>query len=446
VIKTIATFGSLASEGLAAAVIAELIAASYTDGNHAVSAWAFVVVAIAGYAVPRFIEGYDIPPRRAYALTAAIGLLLIYLLVRITVIGDVAIWELGWIGDFLRKAQETAERGGHSIVGGMMLLAMWARSSWRASDDIEIEMIPRAITLPFVVVTLFVVLGAATDRSGEIGRAGAAFYAVAIITLACSQLALSGATYGELRAGSTAGVLLGVAAGVAVVGLIIVGIVLEFVVPIVGPPLEAVTAWVLTIVLTPFAWVLTRLFEWLFAGENPFAGLSQAVADRSQEAAQGPKEEPGTAKRTGLFLMRTLALALMLAISLLAITLFVRLRRRGEARQDPAMEAYGSGQFTDDFRGMLKGLFRRKKYSDPGTASTEATRLYLEVLEKASATGHPRPSGETAREFAPVLHDTFESDVTDDITRAFESARYAGREPDARTIEELRRRWQQEAR
>jgi hypothetical protein len=36
--------------------------------------------------------------------------------------------------------------------------------------------------------------------------------------------------------------------------------------------------------------------------------------------------------------------------------------------------------------------------------------------------------------------------VTDDITAAFESARYAGRELDARTIAELRQRWVTEAR
>jgi hypothetical protein len=40
-----------------------------------------------------------------------------------------------------------------------------------------------------------------------------------------------------------------------------------------------------------------------------------------------------------------------------------------------------------------------------------------------------------------VLNQTFATPVTDDITKAFEAARYAGREPDARTIEELRRRW-----
>ena len=55
------------------------------------------------------------------------------------------------------------------------------------------------------------------------------------------------------------------------------------------------------------------------------------------------------------------------------------------------------------------------------------------------------PNLETAREFAPELRITFASPVTDDITRAFEAARYAGREPDARAIEDLRRRWQHEA-
>ncbi len=95
---------------------------------------------------------------------------------------------------------------------------------------------------------------------------------------------------------------------------------------------------------------------------------------------------------------------------------------------------------------MFKSLFSRKRAPEPGHATTEATRLYLEVLHKAETAGHQRPAGQTAHEFAPELHETFATPVTDDITAAFEAARYAGREPDARAVEEMRQRWQREAR
>ena len=42
---------------------------------------------------------------------------------------------------------------------------------------------------------------------------------------------------------------------------------------------------------------------------------------------------------------------------------------------------------------------------------------------------------------APELADRYRDDVAEDITRAFESARYGGREFDPRTVAELRERW-----
>jgi hypothetical protein len=67
--------------------------------------------------------------------------------------------------------------------------------------------------------------------------------------------------------------------------------------------------------------------------------------------------------------------------------------------------------------------------------------LYLDVLSRSERDGHPRGPGETPSEFAPVLTSAYGSPVTDDITRAFEEARYAGREPDERLVHDLHERW-----
>jgi hypothetical protein len=140
-----------------------------------------------------------------------------------------------------------------------------------------------------------------------------------------------------------------------------------------------------------------------------------------------------------------LALAIFVGAAILVATAFVRLRNRRHGRVEDGREALSAGSLAEDFGGMLRGLFRRKPQPPPGYATTEATRLYLEVLARAERAGHARPAGETASEFAPELKATFATPVTDDITRAFEAARYAGREPDARTLEELRARWQRGA-
>ncbi|MGE3074364.1 MAG: DUF4129 domain-containing protein [Dehalococcoidia bacterium] len=446
-IAAVAIGSSLLADGFLFAVVAELLAAGYDKPDqHAFGAWAFAIVALAGYVVPRAIEGFDIEPRKGHALAVGIGLFLIYLLVRIEGSGDIAVWDFSWIGDFLGNAEQTTQRGGHSLTGAILLLATWARTTLRSGDEVEMEAIPRSFAIPFAVVTSVIVIGAATDRSGEVGRAGAAFYTVAILSLVSSQLAMSGATFGEVRAGSTAGILLAGTAAVAVVGLLVIGLVTTILSPIVGPVLSTVTEWTLTIILTPFAWILEKIFSALFGGKNPFPELTDAAVQRSNDAANPDQKDQSAAGAAGLFVMRAFALLAFFAIVGLAVGLFVRLRKSRVGETGDTRQGAVAGSFREDFGSMFRSMFRRGASKPEGYASTEATRLYLEVLGRAEKAGHARPGGDTAREFAPELKATFTSSVTDDITFAFESARYAGREPDARTLAELRRRWQAEAR
>lgn len=441
-ISRVATASLLLAEAMVVAAFAEFLAATYSGTMpHAVGAWAFGLTALAGFATPRFIEGFDVSAGRAYAITGAVGLLLIYALTRITVVGDIAIWDLGWIGDFLSDSQEAAQRGGHAIVGAVLLLVVWARANMRAADDIEMETMPRLVTIPFAIATIVVILGAMGDRSGEVGRAGAAFYVFAVLALVCSQLSLSGATYGEVRAGGTAGVLLAGTAAAALVVLLVIGLFVGILGPVIGPVVSASVKWTLTIILTPFAWALTWFFDLIFRGASPLPDIQQQVVNRSQEAGH-PDGEKSTATRVSAFFMRMVALTLMIAAAALVATVFARMRRRQRQREDEGREVSAIGDLRSDLGSMFRSLFRRPQARLPGEATTETARLYLEVLAKAEERGHARDSGSTAREFAPVLQDTFADPVTDDITRAFEAARYAGREPDARTLGELRRRWE----
>lgn len=440
-IARFAVVSLLLAEAFVVATFAEFLAATYgSEMPHAVAAWAFGLMALAGYGLPTFLAGFEISERKALALVGVAGLLLAYLLVRVTVVGDVAVWDLAWIGDFLGDSQEAAQRGGHAMVGAVLLLVVWARANLRAADEIEMETLARSLTLPFAIVTIVVVLGAMGDRSGEVGRAGAAFYLFAVLALVCSQLSLSGATFDEMRAGSTAGILLAGAAAASLVVLLIIALVVGVLGPTLGPVIGAAVRWTLTIVLTPVAWVLTWFFELLFRGANPFPDIQEQVINRSQEAAD-PKGSESTATRVSAFAMRVVALTLMVALAALIATVFARMRRRSRQRDLDGREVGTAGDLRSDLGAMFRSLFRRHTTLRAGESTTEATRLYLEVLERAEAGGHERGTGATAREFAPVLHEVFADPVTDDITRAFELARYAGREPDARTLADLRRRW-----
>lgn len=441
-ISRLAATSLLLAEAMVAATFAEFLAATYS-GNmpHAVAAWAFAVTVLAGFAVPRFIEGFELSAGKAYAITGAAGLLLIYALTRITVVGDIAIWDLGWISDFLSDSQDAAQRGGHAVVGATLLLVVWARANIRAADEIEMETMPRSVTVPFAIVTIVVVLGAMGDRSGEVGRAGAAFYVFAVLALVCSQLSMSGATFGEMRAGSTVGVLLAGTAAAALVVLLLIALFVSLLGPTIGPLLSASVRWTLTIFLTPFAWFLTWFFELIFRGASPLPDIQQAVVNRSQDAGH-PSQEKSTATRVSAFFMRMVALTLMIGAAAFVATMFARLRKRQRKLAEEGRETSSVGDLRSDLGSMFRSLFRRQPARPPGEATTEATRLYLDVLAKAEAGGHSRERGATAREFAPVLQDAFADPVTDDITRAFEAARYAGREPDVRTLQELRRRWE----
>ncbi|MBK9344273.1 MAG: DUF4129 domain-containing protein [Dehalococcoidia bacterium] len=269
---------------------------------------------------------------------------------------------------------------------------------------------------------------------------------MAILSLASAQLSLSGATFGELRAGSTAGILLAGTAAVATVGLIVIGIFTAFVGPIIGPIIGSAVEWTLTIILTPFAWLLEKFFAAMFGDANPFPQLREGASDRSREAGN-PMTPSGQAASEphGRLHPPDVRPSRLPAIAGLLVSVFLRLRNRAAARLDDDRQAAAVGDLRQDVGAFFRSLFRRRGHRESGYATTEATRLYLEVLERAERAGHSRPDGETAREFAPELRTTFASPVTDDITRAFEAARYAGREPDARAIEDLRRRWQHEA-
>ncbi len=441
-IARIAAIAAISSEALALYVVAELFAAGYSEGDrHALPAVAFVAVALVAFGLPRLVASLELAPRVAGALTAAVAYVMIYGALRISEAGDFAIWDLSWIADFVRDAGEALDGSAPAVMGAIFLVAMWARSAARAANEVELEGTARSVSAPLVMVTAILIISAYTDRSGEIGRAGAAYYAVTLIALACSQLALSGATFGELRAGGTTALLIGGTFAVTVVGAFIFWIVFGIVGPIVGPPAERALATIFTVVLTPPAWLIEQLFRLIFRNGGFELDALQALQDSRGQIEEGPKEDATAAQKAGGYLFRFVVLAVALAVVVGVVAWYTRFRRRAQRRPEDPGHSSSSGSLTDDLRGLFGSLFRRGS-SRPGPAGPSAAqRLYLEVLATAEKTGHAREPSVTPDEFAPSLQDAFHAAVTDDITAAFEDARYGGREPDARVIAELEQRW-----
>lgn len=437
-IANAAILALVSSEALGFYLAAELLAAGYHgEDAHAVSAWLFVLVAVVAFALPRILEDYNLSPRKLQATVAAVGMLLIYGIVRYTVAGDLRLWDIGWAGTFIRGNTD-ASAGGRAFFAAVLTLALWARTSINFRDEVEVESITRKVGVPFAVVTVLMLVGAPTARAPEVARAGAAFYALAVIALAFSQLSLSGATMGEVRAGGTTAVLLAVTGAVVAGGLLLAGLIFGLLGPLLGPAFGRAVTDVLTIVLTPFSWLLSNFFKFLFSGSSGIPNLNPGQVPPPKAPAQGGADSE--AHRAAIYGLRALALVLIVGGAAVSVWLFIKLRNRvrGARAEDHAVGTAGS--FGEDVRNLLGALFHRGP-ARPANRGSEMTRLYLEVLRRAEQNGQQRLLGETPAEIAPRLTSTFRAVVTDDITRAFEEARYAGREPDARTMAELQQRW-----
>lgn len=442
-IGRIALVAAVASEGLAAYVVAEWFAAGYGEGNHhATPALGFCAVVLAAFFVPRLVEWLDLRQRPAMAIIGAAAYLTLYGIVRVQFAGDFAIWDLSWVVDFVRDPGGTMEGNAHVLVGTLLLVGVWARGAQRSAADVELEALPRSVTLPFIVVTAIVAISVYTERAGEVARAGAAYYVVAMLGVALGQLSLSGASFGDLRAGGTVFALFAGTLGAAIACVAVFWVVFGLIVPVAGPWVETAIFYTVTGIVWPFAWVLDKLFTFLFGDLASFEGLS--LPEPQTLVEQGEREgesAPGPVERGGIYATRILMLAAVLGGIALLVAWLTRLRNRARRAAADGQATSLAGAFREDVRSLVGSLFRRDTASRGRVPSTPARRLYMEVLERASSTGLQRHADETPSEIAPRLSSAFHTSVTDEITAAFLLSRYAGREPDPRIVAELERRW-----
>ncbi len=440
-----AILGSVIAEALVAYTVAEWIASGYRKGgDDAVQGLTFVVVALIAFHLPQVAEFVALPRVAERIALALLSYVALYGAMRIEFAGDVAIWDLGWVGAFLRDAGDTAESGGHAATGAAILLVVWARSALRSVDQIEIETIPRSLTVPFMIVTFVLVFSVFTDRTAEVGRAGAAFYAVAVVTLACSQTALSGATFGEVRAGGVAAAMLGGVVAATLVTMLLFVLFFTLVGPYLGPPLGRAIETLLVWILTPPAWLLTQLFEFLFRGASPLPALDESLraARDAGDLEQNSRQGTPLYQRIGAILLRTVGIAIVVALVAGAIAFALRMRSKSAKLRATNAAVTSAGGMGEDIRALFSSLFHRG--SGKRTPEGEGIiRLYSEVLIRAAGKGKERAPGATPAEFAPQLADTLHTPVTDDITAAFQDARYGGRPPDPRALAELESRWRQ---
>ncbi len=438
-IAIIAFLAALIADALMFYVVGQLFAAAW-EGDHGIGAInpvTFIVLVLAAFAVPRLLEYWEVAPARAYAVNGAVMFVAVYGAIRIEFAGDIAIWDFGWAINFARDVGDMPDQAGAAFVGSLLLIGAWIRGAWRAAGEFELETVPRQLAAPFIVVITVAVMGAWTDRLGIIGLGAVAFFAVAIISLAFAQSALSGATIGNLRSGGVTGVLLA-ATALATLGCVIVfGIVFGMLGRQFGSLAESALYWVLYITLTPLAWLFQLLFGWLLGNVD----LSQALDPPSAFVDADEAGERNATERGDGFVAVWRALLLIMAVATIGAiaTVILRLYRRGRSRAPEAPASSSAGGLGED----LRNLFRRTRQPQARPPAEGVIALYRQVLDEGERSGRPRESAETPAEYAPALHGLFHTAVTDEITTAFIEARYAGRDTDPARIEELRRRWKE---
>lgn len=422
-IAMLARGGVILAECLGFYAVAEWIAAAFARTSPDAPAWYwFVLLGGVGYGLPRLVDA----GRRAGLLSAAVAIFVIYTALRVTVAGDLALWDVTWAGDFVRQDDDRALATGAVLVSAVLLGGAWVRAALQSDEGVELETIPSALAWSFMFVTIVVVAATASDRSAEVARAAAAFYGVAVVALACSQLALSGATFGDLRAGGTVSLLLGITAGVTALGVVLSWLVLGAAGPVIGPPLARATEVVLYAVLYPPAWLIEKVVAFVFsgAGANGFE-LTNFARDAIEGRGEGA-DALGEGERIAAYSLRAIALVVVVGVAL-AIAAWVA-RRVGRGRRGHSRDGVStpSGSLASD----LLGLFRRgASRAVPPVADTPARRLYLELLRDAERAGRPRGIAETPREFAPHAAEVLSPEGVVQATSLFIESRYAGREP-----------------
>lgn len=434
----LAALTAVAAEALAVYVLAELLAAAYVPGSQrAVDAVTFTMVALAAYGHLRFAAWYGFGPKGRVLWLAWVPFVVIYGGLRLHFAGDVALWNFEWIGH-VTSGDSVGEVGGRATIATFLLVALWVRSALRAGDDMDLEMIPRTIAVPFAIVTLLVLMGVPSERSAEVARAGVAFYLIGLFSMCASQLALSGVTIGSLRAGEVTGTLFGGMLLTIAGTVVVLTLVFSLLAPIVGPPLGHAITVLLTIVLYPVAWLMELVVKLIAPSGGP---LDEILPQPPTELTPGDLEPAGEDSATFAavkVLVRALGLALLLGLVAAAIALAARFRQRtAELREEVSRTA--TGGLAEDAALWLRSLLPRRPVRRPVRRRTGVRALYDDMIRRSEALGRARPDGETPREFGPALIEVLHSPVSDEITAAFEDSYYGSRDPGEDEVLRLRR-------
>lgn len=435
-----ATGLAMFADALALACVSTLVAQATVPERPDAGPISLLVLVLAGFAVPR-LAGALVEPRHAMVAAVVGAVVTVFTVTSLEATGNLSAWTFHWLVDFYREPESTMRAGVPAVLITLLLAVAWARGASRAEQDLDLELHARTMFLPFAIAVVSCVLGAGSSRAGDLATLFAAFFATAVASLAMAQLALGGATLGAVRSGGITATLLVGTAVIAVAVFVVFGVLSRWLGPAVVPLAARAAERVLVALLTPLAWLLTELFERLFQGFDPFQRLQPVLEQAFTDQTANDTGGPTAAERVALFGLRTLGLIGFGAVLAVIVLAWTRARRRYARLRERSTPFGRSGGLAEDLRELWKSLPRLRRAPDRPDSGRAAVRLYLAVLADAERRGHPREPARTPHEFQPVLHQAFQTPVTDEITQLFEEAQYAGRDPEPARVREAAARW-----
>ncbi len=434
----LALLAALLSEALLASAVAQWIGSGYRDGQQVMPLAALVAVALAGVGAGSALSRFELPRKVRWAVAGLTSYAVLYGSLRFVYAGDLALWNLAWVADVFADADQAAERGADAFIAALLAGTLWARAVHRGVSDVDLESFARSGAPTMAAAALAAALGAATDRAEAVAAAAFASVTAGALALILAQLARSGTTFGDLRAGSFAAALVALALGAAGAAVLLFGIAYAAAAPTLGAALLDGAVFVLTWVLTPVVWVIERLLA-LLRPDTPELQPPRELA-RGLLGEGEPGSEPGGGWRALAYLGRASVLMLLLALfAFLGLAAF-RFWRRSAGSEPLQAEVERAGGLGDDARELLRRLARRPERGHRRPLHPIAA-LYLRVVDVASRRGVVRTPGTTPEELRLPLRTAIGDPVTDRITDALESFRYAGRPPDAAGVHRLEEEW-----
>ncbi len=426
-----------------------LAVAAVGDGASASLGAAAAVVALS-YGLARLLQRFDISEEATRFWGAGLSVGLLYLILRIEIVGEPYLWELGWLRDLLSEPGRTLEGRAGDVTEVVLLSAAWVWGVQRGVRALTFERVLAEVSPGLVVVLLAAAFAPAADAPAALHWLPVPYMVAGLLALALAHLRPVQADRRRPFLGVWAlwtGGSLGAMAGLALLAALFdppslkalgEGLVLA------ARGLSLAVVYLLSPVIFAMGWTIEHLFGWLVSGNEftPEPTDTSELIERMEE-----ESEPARWSRVLGYVLRSGLVVLVIAAALFALWLaFRRLRRRHDEVDEIREEVESSGPLGD-LRSMFAGAFGRLRVRSGGpTGRDPIGRLYLSMLRHAMRQGLARPPSDTPLEFAPRLEEHFGSSVPGAVSRAFAKARYGSRPPPPDELAELRVRWEQVAR